>query len=102
MNLTEIADKLAATLEAEWLPAGADFLDIQALCVAEEAGEVVGAYRRFAGKARRKGTLEDVRSEIADVLITVSIFARLLGIDIDSAVEDKLAVIYSRGWSESA
>lgn len=100
MNLTEIADKLAATLEKEWLPAGGDFLDIQALCIAEEAGELVGAYRRFSGKARRKGSLEDVRNEIADVLITTSIFARLLGIDIDAAVEDKLDIIYSRGWSE--
>lgn len=77
-------------------------LDVQALCVAEEAGELVGAYRRYAGKARRSGTLEDVEHEIADVLIVTAIFAERMGIDIDKALADKLHIIWSRGWKEEA
>ena len=106
MNLQEIAEKLRDDLEANRAPdssiSGGDILDLQAICVAEEAGELLGAYRRWAGKARRKGSFEDVRQEIADVLICTSVFAVRLGIDIDAAVEDKLKVIYSRGWQESA
>jgi NTP pyrophosphatase (non-canonical NTP hydrolase) len=75
-------------------------LDIDAICIAEEAGELLGAYRRWAGKARRSGSFEDVRKEIADVLIVTAVFAADLGIDIDQAVQDKLEIIYSRGWKE--
>jgi NTP pyrophosphatase (non-canonical NTP hydrolase) len=75
-------------------------LDIQALCVAEEAGELVGAYRRWAGKARRTGTLEELAHEIADLLIVTAIFAEMTGIDINRAIDDKLRIIWSRGWKE--
>jgi NTP pyrophosphatase (non-canonical NTP hydrolase) len=75
-------------------------LDVQALCVAEEAGELVGAYRRWAGKARRNGSSQEIKDEIADVLIAAAVFAERLGIDIDKAVRDKLDVIRSRGWKE--
>lgn len=77
-------------------------LDVQALCVAEEAGELVGAYRRWAGKARRTGTREELEHEIADVLIVTTIFALRAGIDINKALRDKLAIIWSRGWKEEA
>lgn len=73
-------------------------LDVQALCVAEEAGELVGAYRRYAGKARRTGTKSDVTEEIADVLIVTAVLAECLNIDIDAAVTGKLSKIYERGW----
>lgn len=74
--------------------------DVQALCVAEEAGEMVGAYRRFTGRARRLGTHEELAHEIADVLIVTAIFAELVDVDIDEAIASKLTVIYSRGWKE--
>lgn len=102
MDLQRIAENLRDALEANRAPnsaiASGDILDLQAICVAEEAGELIGAYRRWAGKARRKGTLDDVRQEIADLLICTSVFAVRLGIDIDKAIEGKLEVIYSRGW----
>jgi NTP pyrophosphatase (non-canonical NTP hydrolase) len=79
-----------------------DLLDLQALCVAEEAGEMVGAYRRWAGKARRLGTFDELRDEVADVLIVTAVFAHLAGIDIDQAIADKAVKIYSRGWKEDA
>lgn len=77
-------------------------LDVQALCLAEEAGEVVGAYRRYAKKARRTGTLAEVRDEIADVIIVTAIFAEMLDLDLTDAVNRKLQVIYSRGWRQDA
>ena len=77
-------------------------LDVQVMCVAEEAGELVGAYRRWAGKARRPGTLGEVRAEIADVLIVTAVLAERLGVNIDEAVADKLLVIYSRGWQDDS
>lgn len=77
-------------------------MDVQALCVAEEAGELVGAYRRWAGKARRTGTFRELEDEVADLLIVTAIFAVQVGVDLDAAVKAKLAVIHSRGWSEDA
>ena len=76
--------------------------DVQALCVAEEAGEMVGAYRRYTGRARRLGTRKELEHEIADVLITTAVFADIMGIDIDQALGDKLNIIYARGWKEEA
>ncbi len=75
-------------------------LDVQALCVAEEAGELVGAYRRWAGKARRRGTRQELADEVADVLIVTAVFAQRAGIDLTSAVTAKLEKIYARGWRE--
>lgn len=55
IDLTMIAAELRSALDSQTTDALSDVLDVQALCVAEEAGEVVGAYRRWAGKARRAG-----------------------------------------------
>ena len=101
-DLRQIARRLQSDLAAHRRPAitDANALDVQALCVAEEAGELVGAYRRWAGKARRTGTRRELEDEIADVLIVTAVFAERAGIDLDAAIAAKLAVIYSRGWRE--
>jgi NTP pyrophosphatase (non-canonical NTP hydrolase) len=101
-DLRQIAGHLQARLRANRRPAitDANQLDVQALCVAEEAGELVGAYRRWAGKARRTGTRRDLEDEIADVLIVTAMFAERAGIDLNAAITAKLAVIYSRGWRQ--
>lgn len=102
MNLKQLALKLQADLALNRKPniTNENALDVQALCIAEEAGELIGAYRRYAGKARRAGTLEDLEHEVADVLIVTAVFVERAGIDIDQAVADKLAIIYRRGWQE--
>jgi NTP pyrophosphatase (non-canonical NTP hydrolase) len=102
MDLADITARLSADLALNRRPGITEenHLDVQAICVAEEAGELLGAYRRWAGKARRPGTLDEVRLEIADVLIVTAVLAAQLGIDIDAAVRDKLEIIYSRGWRE--
>jgi NTP pyrophosphatase (non-canonical NTP hydrolase) len=102
VSLPEIARRLQRDLRANRRPGitDANQLDVQALCVAEEAGELVGAYRRWAGKARRTGTLADLEDEVADVLIVTAVFAERAGISIDAAVARKVTRIYSRGWRE--
>jgi NTP pyrophosphatase (non-canonical NTP hydrolase) len=102
IDLAQAARRLNGDLHAHRRPGitDANALDVQALCVAEEAGELVGAYRRWAGKARRTGTRRELEDEIADVLIVTAVFAERAGIDLDAAVAAKLAVIYSRGWQD--
>ena len=102
VDLAQIARHLEAQLRANRRPAITDAspVDVQALCVAEEAGELVGAYRRWAGKARRTGTRRELADEIADVLIVTAVFAERAGINLNAAVAAKLTVIYSRGWRD--
>ena len=96
MDLLEIARKLTADLDANRPEQVTP--DVTALCIAEEAGELIGAYRRYSGRARRAGSLDEVRLEMADVLINLGLLALELEINLDAAVEDKLRIIYSRGW----
>ncbi len=74
----------------------------QVLCLAEETGEFVGAYRRWKGMARRSGPFSDVEAELADVVITAFVVADRLGVDLDAAVAQKLEVVFSRGWRTDA
>lgn len=76
--------------------------DGQMLCVVEEAGELAGAYRRWAGLARREGGRAEVEDEAADVVIAVAVLAARLGIDLESAIARKLAVVQSRPQREGA
>ena len=70
----------------------------QVLCVAEEAGEFVGAYRRYEGMARRDGSWQDVQAELADVVISAYTAAHAIGFDLDEAIEEKLGKVMTRGW----
>lgn len=99
MNLQEIAMDLIRAVD-ESRPDHEHDLNLQAICVGEEAGELLGAYRRWSGQARRKGTLAELEDEVADVLIVTSVFAERAGILIEDAVAAKLEKIYSRGWKE--
>jgi NTP pyrophosphatase (non-canonical NTP hydrolase) len=74
----------------------------QVLCVAEEAGEFVGAYRRWSGMARRPGPFSDVEEELADVVITSFVMASVLEINLSAAMERKLEKIHTRGWRAEA
>lgn len=75
--------------------------DAQAvLTVAEEAGELVGAYRRAAGMARRSGSWSDVSEEMADVVIAAFTAADILNIDLKDAIKNKLDKIFTRGWND--
>jgi len=63
---------------------------VGALLLAEETGEAVQQLRRFAGHARSTATPDDVVAELADVVISAVILARLLDVDLDEAVSRKL------------
>jgi len=95
-TLAATAERIAAALDEHFDPSTAAIR--QVLAVAEEAGEFVGAYRRAAGLARRPGNPDQVRAELADVVITAYVAAVVLGIDLDHAITDKLAVVFTRGW----
>jgi NTP pyrophosphatase (non-canonical NTP hydrolase) len=97
-DLSKLAEKVVRNLVVHF---DTDRLAIQqVLCLAEEAGEFVGAYRRWAGMARRSGPWEDVKAELADVAITAFVTAQVLGIDLDEAVREKTETIMSRGWRD--
>jgi NTP pyrophosphatase (non-canonical NTP hydrolase) len=56
----------------------------QVLALVEEAGEMVGAYRRWTGRARRTGTEQEFRLELADVVITAFVTAAELAVRLDT------------------
>jgi NTP pyrophosphatase (non-canonical NTP hydrolase) len=100
VNLPEMAAQVAKQLRAHGFPA-AGAVQRQVLALAEEAGEFVGAYRRWSGQARRTGTAADMRAELADVVITAYVTAHELNFDLDAAIADKLDVVFTRSWRES-
>ena len=73
----------------------------QIMALAEEAGEFVGAMRRWRGMARRLGTEEEAQAELADVVITAYCMADVMGWDIEELISAKLEKIMSRGWKET-
>jgi NTP pyrophosphatase (non-canonical NTP hydrolase) len=65
---------------------------LAALLLAEETGEAVQQVRRFMGRARKQATALDVAAELADVVISAAILARLLDVDLNRSIDDKLAM----------
>ncbi|MGK5554863.1 MazG nucleotide pyrophosphohydrolase domain-containing protein [Actinomadura kijaniata] len=97
-DLSALGAAIAERLRAHF-PAGNE-RDRQVMALAEEVGEFVGAYRRWSGNARRTGPFDDVRDELADVVITAYVTAAVLDVDLDGAVEAKAAKIFTRGWRD--
>ncbi len=101
-DMRRAAGDIVKALEENGFPSGREGANRQALGLAEEVGEFVGAWRRFSGQARRTDTFEHVEEELADVIITAFVTAEVLGIQIDEVLSSKLDVIFSRGWRDSA
>lgn len=104
MNIEELPDHAQAIVE-HLADAGFDqdptmATNRQVLALAEEVGEFVGAYRRYTGQARRTGTLDQVYSELADVVITAYVTAAEMGINLNTQIAKKLDIIMTRGWRE--
>ena len=91
-----IHDNVTATLGLD----GRQMMHAQVHCVAEEAGEFVGAFRRWIGMARRDGPFGDVEAELADVVISAYAAAHALGIDLDAAICAKADTVLTRGWKQ--
>lgn len=90
-------DKYAEVVKALREIRGSEAPVWQAVCVAEEAGEFLKEFRRWMGHARRPQTKEVVELELADVIIASYCFAQMNDIDLDAAVDAKLAAIKERG-----
>ncbi|TDE12646.1 MazG-like family protein [Jiangella asiatica] len=67
-----------------------------ALCMAEEMGEAIQQIRRHLGLARSAATLEQVGEEMADVVISTAVTARLMGLDLAAHIDAKLDVAVER------
>jgi len=61
------------------------------LMLAEEVGEAIQQLRRVLGHARQPAGPEDVGAELADVVISAAVLARLLDVDLSPHIEQKLA-----------
>ena len=96
-DVREVVSRLNDDLRAAGFPVTAEW---QALCLAEEAGEAVGAVRRHLGLARRGGPLEAVGMELADVVITAYALAETLGLDMAEFIDKKIDIVYARGFRE--
>lgn len=69
----------------------------QALAVAEERGEFVGAFCRWQGLSRRTDTgFHEMAAELADVVITAYVAAAYLAVDLDATVEAKAAEVIAK------
>ena len=60
------------------------------LMLAEETGEAVQQLRRLLGHARQSAEPDEVGAELADVVITAAVLARLIGVDLSQHVNEKL------------
>lgn len=104
--IKELVSELA--MHAKQGASDTEWMDAQAMCVVEEAGEFIGAYRRWRGFARRPGSADDVENELADVIISTSCMIQLWLImngssgetvdSLETVVARKLDQIFSRGW----
>jgi NTP pyrophosphatase (non-canonical NTP hydrolase) len=65
------------------------------------AADLVGPVRRYLGIARRSGPLTDVVLALGTVLLTNAQLATNHGVSLDVAIEEKSAVILTRGWREA-
>jgi NTP pyrophosphatase (non-canonical NTP hydrolase) len=76
------------------------FLMHLAAKVGEESGEVLGAYLRATGWARRPGSFDDLDEELADVVISAFLVAISNGRNLPAAIERKAEKVFARGWRQ--
>jgi len=72
----------------------------QCMAISEEAGEFIGAMRRWRGMARRTGTEDEAKKELADLVITAYGMADVMGWNLDALIEAKAEIILTRGWKQ--
>ena len=75
-----------------------EWQDAQAMCVVEEAGEFIGAYRRLRGFARRAGTEAEMYKELSDVIIASLLMFAVMDADAQMHIKAKLWEVITRGY----
>jgi NTP pyrophosphatase (non-canonical NTP hydrolase) len=99
LPLSQIASIIVRQLEITFPDENTlDTHNRQVLCLAEEIGEFIQAYRRYSGQARGHGDFDTMCAELADIVIVSHVTARVLGINLDDAIVKKLNRIFERGW----
>lgn len=88
---TKAVDALEQLSEEEWAA------DAQMLVLMEEVGELAAEYRAVTGRARHKGNWNALKTEMADVYISLKVLSMLLDIDIEDEVASKMVAIHRRG-----
>jgi NTP pyrophosphatase (non-canonical NTP hydrolase) len=103
MNLNQLqsfAKEENARLKAHYkLDDKERFLLAQTVKLTEETGELADAVLaklKLQSKWKLANTKPSVEEEIADVILTTSVLAASLGVDLDAAVEKKIAELKSR------
>lgn len=75
-----------------------DAVDAQFLQLMEEVGELVSEYKAYTGRSRHRSlNWNAVKTEIADVYITLKTLCVMLDIDLDDEVASKMVAIHRRG-----
>lgn len=100
MSMNDFAEQCVKNIDAHFDSNEPQRTMRQVLKMAEEAGEFVGAYCRYAGHSRRDGSHNDVALELADIVIVAYICANILDIDLEYVVQRKGEKIVTRGWKE--
>lgn len=79
-----------------------EWMDAQAMCVAEEAGEFIKSYRKWRGFARTAGSVEDVKEELSDVVIASLLMFAVMDSDSQCHIKKKLSEVITRGYINKA
>lgn len=99
-HLPDLVSDMAKHIGEEFPASPHEMKMRQGLALAEEAGEAVGALRRYLGVARRPGTLTELEDELADVVFTAYLLAHYVDSDLDAALSRKAEKIFTHGWRQ--
>ncbi len=78
----ELAERITGHLREHFPSDPGTERDRQVFALLEETGELIGAYRRWSGQARRTGTATELHAELADVILTAHITLTVYGADL--------------------
>lgn len=99
-QLVQFAEDLAEEIRFHARQGASDqeWMDAQAMCVAEEAGEFIKAYRKWRGFARTAGPVDDVTEELSDVVIASLLMFAVMDSDSQCHIKHKLLKVITRGY----
>lgn len=68
--------------------------------LSEEAGEATKAFNRLSGLSRKRGTVDELKRELGDVIYCAFILAEKLDIDLSESLDVNYDNVMSRGFHE--
>lgn len=103
-ELNDFADWEAKRLEKAFAKSNEQLIFPQAIKLAKEVGELMNEVLKQSGIQRREKieskeiTEKKIREEFADVVLVSCILAKRIGIDINTAIEDKIEKVRARRY----